>query len=63
MSKLPPLAQNLIAAMIGAVAPLVPGLLAEPMPTVTPKEIARVAIGAACVVLALNFKAPAKAEK
>lgn len=60
MAKLPPLVQNAIAAVVGAVAPLLPGLLADPMPTVTVRELVRVAVSALCVVVALNFKAPTK---
>lgn len=60
-SKLPAWAQAVVIAAAGAVVPLLPGLLEVPTPTVTFRELARVALSAACAVGALYLKRPEKA--
>ena len=60
-SRLPSWLQAVVIAGAVAVVPLLPGLLAEPAPTVTFRELARVALTAACVVAALYLKPPVKA--
>jgi hypothetical protein len=59
-AKLPAWAQATAIAAGAAVVPLLPGLLAEPAPTITLRELARVALGAGCAVLALYLRPPAK---
>lgn len=61
-SKFPPWAQAVVIAAAGAVVPLLPGLLEEPAPTVTLRELARVALSAACAVGALYLKRPGAAS-
>ncbi len=59
-SKLPHWAQAVVIAALAAVVPMLPGLLADPAPTVTLRELARVALTAACAVGALYLKSPMK---
>jgi hypothetical protein len=56
-SKLPGWLQAIVIAALAAVVPLLPGLLAEPSPTITLRELARVALSSACAVGAMYLRA------
>lgn len=61
-SSLPAWAQATAIAAAAAVVPNLPGLLDEP-PSVTPKDLLRAGLSAACAVLALYLHKPGTAPK
>ena len=49
------LGQDVLAAAAGAIVPFLPALLDQP-PSITPRELGRMALSAVCVVIALYVK-------